>query len=132
MGTFDTPDIEVTPQQAREMLEAGEAQLIDVREQHEWDAGRIAGARHIELERLASQADTIDRERPVVFQCRLGARSAMAATAFRAAGYDAYNLAGGIAGWVRSELPIEPTTGTWPSTDRGTEACCLPYGKLPS
>ena len=48
-------------------------QLVDVREPYEFEAGRIAGSRHIELERLASKADTIDRDRPVVFVCRLGA-----------------------------------------------------------
>ena len=69
------------------------------------------GARHIELERLASQADTIDRDRPVVFQCRLGARSAMATQAFRAAGWEAYNMEGGIRLWVERGLPIEPAGG---------------------
>jgi hydroxyacylglutathione hydrolase/adenylyltransferase/sulfurtransferase len=110
MSAFARPDIEVTPQQAREMLDSG-AQLVDVREAYEHEAGRIAGARHIELERLASQAETIDRDRPVVFQCRLGARSAMAAQAFRAAGYDAWSLAGGLQRWVEEGMPIEPEDG---------------------
>ncbi|MDX6640301.1 MAG: hypothetical protein QOF12_1312, partial [Solirubrobacteraceae bacterium] len=108
---FSEPGIEITPQQARELLDGSEAQLIDVRETYEWDEGRIAGARHIELERLASQAETIDRDRPVIFQCRLGARSAMATQAFRAAGYDAYSLAGGIQRWVEDGLGIEPEDG---------------------
>src|SRR3954454_22776981 len=112
MGTFDTPEIDLTPEQAREMLAGGDPQLIDVREQYEWDAGRIAGARHIELERLASQADTIDRDTPVIFQCRLGARSAMATQAFRAAGYDAYSMAGGLRRWHDDGLPLEPEGGT--------------------
>jgi rhodanese-related sulfurtransferase len=86
-------------------------ELVDVREQHEWDAGRIAGARHIELERLAGRADEIPRGRPVVFQCRLGARSAMATQAFRAAGWDAYNMAGGISLWAERGLPLEPEDG---------------------
>ena len=104
--SFATPEIEITPQQAKEMLDDG-AQLVDVREQYEWDEGRIAGARHIELERLAAQAATIDKDRPVIFQCRLGARSAMAAQAFRAAGYDAYNVTGGIEAWVAAGLPVQ-------------------------
>jgi rhodanese-related sulfurtransferase len=112
MGTFDTPDIEITPQRAREMVEGGDAQLVDVREQYEWDEGRIAGARHIELERLAAQAGTIDKERPVIFQCRLGARSAMATQAFRAAGYEAYSMAGGLQRWHDEGLPLEPDDGT--------------------
>jgi rhodanese-related sulfurtransferase len=88
-----------------------DVQLIDVRESYEHEAGRITGARHIELERLASQAETIDRERPVIFQCRIGARSAMAAQAFRASGYEAYTLQGGLERWVAEGLPIEPHGG---------------------
>jgi len=110
VSAFSSPDIEVTPAQARELAESG-AQLIDVRESYEHEAGRIAGARHIELERLASQADTIDRARPVVFHCRLGSRSAMAAQAFRAAGYDAWSMAGGLQRWFDEDLPLEPDGG---------------------
>jgi rhodanese-related sulfurtransferase len=94
------------------MLDRGEIELIDVREQYEWDAGRIAGAKHIELERLAGRAEELPRERPIVFQCRLGARSAMATEAFRASGYDAYNLTGGISAWADRGLPLDPDGGT--------------------
>ncbi len=102
--------IEIGPEIAAELLRQG-AEFIDVREEYERTAGYIPGTRHIELERLASQAATIDRERPVVFQCRLGARSAMAAKAFRADGFDAYTLTGGILAWVGAGLPIEPEDG---------------------
>ena len=111
MNVFSAPDIDVSPERVAELLARGEAQVIDVREPYEHEAGRIAGVRHIELERLASQAQTLDGERPVVFHCRLGARSAMAAQAFRAAGYDAYNMAGGIQAWVDRGLPLEPEGG---------------------
>ena len=93
------------------MRSRDDVQVVDVREDYEHEAGRIAGARHIELERLASQAESIDRDRPVVFHCRLGSRSAMAAQAFRAAGYDAYTMAGGLRAWVDAGLPIEPEDG---------------------
>jgi len=112
MSAFTSPDIEVTPQRAREMIEGGDAQLVDVRESYEWDEGRIGGARHIELARLASQAETIDKGRPVIFQCRLGARSAMATQAFRAAGYEAFSMAGGLQRWADEGLPIEPEGGS--------------------
>jgi len=110
--TFSEPGIEITPQDAQARLAAGEAQLIDVRETYEWDEGRIAGARHIELERLASQAETIDKATPVIFQCRLGARSAMAAQAFRTAGYEAYTMTGGLRRWAGEGLPLEPEGGS--------------------
>lgn len=87
-------------------------QLIDIREPYEVEAGRIPGARHIELERLASRATELDPAKPVVFYCRLGARSAMAAQAFRGAGYDAWSMAGGLDEWARQDLPLEPEDGT--------------------
>lgn len=102
--------LEVTPEQAAEMQRAG-AQIVDVREPYERDAGRIPGSAHIELERLASQAETLDRDRPVVFQCRLGARSAMAAQAFRTAGFDAWSLQGGLMAWHDQGLALEPEDG---------------------
>ncbi len=111
MSALEEPGIEMTAQRADELLRDGEAVLIDVREPYEWEAGRIPGARHVELERLASQADSIPRDKPVIFQCRLGARSAMATKAFRASGYDAWSLAGGIQAWQAAGLPLEPADG---------------------
>jgi rhodanese-related sulfurtransferase len=100
--------MELSPDKVKALLDAGEIQLVDVREDYEWEAGRIAGARHIEMERLAGEAATIDRATPVVFSCRVGARSGMAAQAFRASGYDAYNLEGGLLAWADRGLPLEP------------------------
>ena len=108
---FHAADVDVEPERVAELQRAGPLQLVDVREPYEWEAGRIPGARHIELERVASQAPTIDRDRPVVFYCRLGARSGMAANAFRRAGYDAYSLVGGITEWAQRGLPLEPEDG---------------------
>jgi rhodanese-related sulfurtransferase len=103
--------MDLAPERVADLVRTGEVELIDVREPYEREAGRIEGSRHIELERLASAAETIPRDRPVVFQCRLGARSGLAARAFRSAGYDAYNLRGGILAWVDAGLPIAPTGG---------------------
>jgi rhodanese-related sulfurtransferase len=111
MNTFDETQRDLSPQQAKELLEGGDAQLVDVREPYEWEAGRIAGATHIELEHLAGRSGEIDKDRKVIFQCRLGRRSAMATEAFAASGYDAYNLSGGITAWVEAGLPIEPEDG---------------------
>ena len=100
-----------TPQQVSELLAGGDIQLIDVRAQHEHDAGRIAGGRLLELSQLSSEAYTIDRARPVVFYCRSGSRSAMATEAFAQAGYDAHNMTGGLLEWDAAGLPIEPEGG---------------------
>jgi rhodanese-related sulfurtransferase len=101
---------ELDPQAAADKVAAG-AQLIDVRQDYEWEAGRIDGAVHIPMEELPGRASELDRERPVVFQCRSGSRSAFATQAFREAGFDAYNLAGGLQAWVEAGKPIKPADG---------------------
>jgi rhodanese-related sulfurtransferase len=104
-------DSDYTPQQVAELLESSEIQLIDVRQPEEHQAGRIAGDRLLVLTELAAAAETIDRDKPVVFYCRSGSRSAMAAEAFRGAGYDAHNMAGGLIDWHAAGLPLEPAGG---------------------
>jgi rhodanese-related sulfurtransferase len=110
MGDLEDHPIEISATRAAELMAEG-ATAVDVREDYERQAGYIEGSRHIELDRLALSAGEIDRERPVIFHCRLGMRSAMAASAFRSAGYDAYSLNGGILAWVDAGLPIAPEDG---------------------
>src|SRR5690348_10434150 len=100
-----------TPLEVSKLMAAGQIQLIDVRARHEHEAGRIAGGRLLELSQLASEAHTIDSDRPVVFYCRSGSRSAMATEAFAQAGYDAHNMAGGMLQWEAAGLPIDPDGG---------------------
>jgi rhodanese-related sulfurtransferase len=102
---------EMSPQQADALIREADAQLVDVREPYEHEAGRIAGSLHIELQRLPGEAASLDRDRPILFYCRSGSRSALAADAFEASGYDARNLDGGLEAWVGAGLPIEPSGG---------------------
>lgn len=105
--------IEVDPERVAQWLrEDSQPQLIDVRERYEREAGHIADTRHIELGQLSQRADSVGRERPVVFYCRVGSRSLMAAQAFRAAGYDAYSMAGGLKRWAQEGRPLSPDGGT--------------------
>jgi rhodanese-related sulfurtransferase len=103
-------EAEISRDQAREMVASG-AQLLDVRTDHEWEAGRIAGAAHIPLDELAERAGEIERDRPVVIYCRGGNRSTMAAAALADAGFDASKLSEGIVGWEEAGLPLEPEGG---------------------
>ena len=103
---------DVTPEQAEALRRDEDAQLIDVREAAEWEQGRIEGARHIVLGEVASQASSIAQDRPVVFYCRVGGRSAMAADAFRRAGYEAYSLDGGLEAWAGEGRPLAPEDGS--------------------
>jgi rhodanese-related sulfurtransferase len=101
---------EVSRDEARKLIEEG-VQVVDVRAEHEWEAGRIAGATHLPLAELNQRAGEIDKERPVLLYCRGGNRSTMAAAALADAGYDAAKLSEGIVGWAEAALPLEPDGG---------------------
>jgi rhodanese-related sulfurtransferase len=100
----------VAPEDVGGLIDEG-AQLIDVRTDHEWEAGRIAGAEHIELGEIGGRVAEIDREHPVLLYCRGDNRSDMAAAALAGEGYDARVLSGGIEAWSESGRPIDPEGG---------------------
>jgi rhodanese-related sulfurtransferase len=120
---------EVSREEARKLIEEG-AQLVDVRADHEWEAGRIAGAVHLPLAELAQRAGEIDKERPVVLYCRGGNRSSMATAALAEAGYDSAKLSEGIVGWAEEGLPLEPEGGY--VAESGEAAAILQAQKKPS
>ena len=99
---------QLTPERVAEMMDQGVAQVIDVREDHEHEAGHVAGDRHIVLPSLTDEAASLDKDRPVVVYCRGGSRAEVAADALRASGWDAYNLEGGFVAWLEKGLPAEP------------------------
>lgn len=108
----DGSEIELDPERVAAWLKDDQGlQVIDVRESYEREAGHIEGTRHLELIALSAQAATVERELPVIFYCRAGSRSEMAAQAFRAAGYEAYSMSGGLARWVNEGRPISPQDG---------------------
>ena len=120
---------EVSSTEARKLIDEG-AQLVDVRADHEWDAGRIAGAAHVPLPELPQRLGEIDKDRPVVVYCRGGNRSTMATDALAEAGYDAVKLSDGIVGWSEGDLPLEPEDGY--VADSGEAAAILQAQKKPS
>jgi rhodanese-related sulfurtransferase len=101
-------NIEIGAAEAQRRFDGGEVQIVDVREDGEWAHSRIPGdVKHIPLGELTQRAGEVG-ERPIVFQCRSGVRSLMAAQAFRAAGREAYSLEGGLIAWDAEGLPVEP------------------------
>jgi rhodanese-related sulfurtransferase len=101
---------EVSREEAQKLIEEG-AQLVDVRVDHEWETGHIAGAKHVPLAELAERTGELDPDRPVVLYCRGGTRSTMATDALADAGFDAAKLTEGIVGWADEGLPLEPEGG---------------------
>jgi len=120
---------EVSREETRKMVDEG-AQLVDVRADHEWEAGRIAGAKHVPLPELPQRTGEIDKDRPVVVYCRGGNRSSMATAALNDAGYEAVKLTEGIVGWSGEDLPLEPEGGY--VAESGEAAAILQAQKKPS
>lgn len=99
---------EVSPAEAKRLVETKNALIVDVREPDEWAEARIPGAKHLPLGQLPERQAEVPRDRTVVLQCRSGARSGRATRALLAAGYrDVVNLKGGIQAWAAEDLPLE-------------------------
>ena len=92
------------PQTVAERLD--QVQLVDVRDDKEWEAGHIEDAVHIPEDDLEDRLDELDRNRPVIAVCRAGTRSDDAAERLRGQGFDAQNLEGGMLAWKWAGLPI--------------------------
>ena len=86
-------------------------QILDVREDDEWTAGRIEGAVHIPLGELDRRVSELDRDRPVVTVCRSGGRAGKAAELLSAAGLNAEVMDGGMTQWAEDKLPFSTPKG---------------------
>ena len=97
----------LTPQEAHEQASRGEILLVDVREAGEWAQGHIPGAVHMPLSQIAQLIGALPKERPVVFYCLSGARSASAVRyAEQASVPHRAHLGGGITAWRMQGLPV--------------------------
>src|SRR5215210_5299005 len=102
---------EVTVQKTLEVLEADQtAFLIDVREDHEWDAAHASGAIHLGrgiIERDIEQT-VPDKDAQLILYCGGGYRSALAADNLQKMGYtNVFSMAGGWRAWNEAGLPVE-------------------------
>lgn len=97
----------ITPREAQLLIEAGEVEVVDVREPHEWRTGHLPTARHVPLNRFrASPRAHVIRD-GVVFVCAAGVRSNMAAQLALASGVRrVFNLTGGTRAWTNAGLPL--------------------------
>jgi rhodanese-related sulfurtransferase len=97
--------MDLTPQDARQLV-AGGALLLDVREDHEWQAGHAPEATHLPMSRIGAEVSRLPHDRLIVCVCHVGARSAAVAEALTNAGYSAANLYGGMDAWIADGLPV--------------------------
>jgi rhodanese-related sulfurtransferase len=102
---------EVTIDDVLAKLRAGDDfELIDVREDHEWEKGRIKGARHLGRGILERDVESCipDKNRELVLYCGGGFRSALSADNLKKMGYrNVSSMDGGFRGWKAANGPIE-------------------------
>jgi rhodanese-related sulfurtransferase len=82
--------------------------LIDVREDHEWQQGRLPGSIHLGRGILERDIEKVvaDKSTEVVLYCGGGFRSALSADNMQKMGYvNVLSMAGGIRGWRERQLP---------------------------
>ncbi len=97
---------QITVDELRSRLEAGEVHLLDVRQPAEWAAGHIEGAQFVTGAELPERADEVSSKKPVAVICGSGYRSAVAAGYLRSRGrHDVVNVAGGMGAWTSAGYP---------------------------
>lgn len=110
MTTQDEPFERIDVAKAKELIDSGAIDLIDVREENEWDEGYIEGATRISVNDIVSMSrvDDLPKERPIVFYCAGGVRSALAAELAASVGIAGplYSVEGGIDAWRKADLPV--------------------------
>lgn len=98
----------VSVEKAKEILDQGNAAVIDVRNADEWVAGHVEGAIHIPVDEVLNRLDELPREKNLLFICAAGVRSAlaceMAASMGVSPGY-LYNVEEGTPTWIARDFP---------------------------
>lgn len=89
----------IQPEIVRKRLEKEKLFLLDVREQDEWEAGHIEGAKHIPLGELGLRMGELPGDKELILVCRSGNRSGLACEYMESLGYDVTNMTGGMLAW---------------------------------
>jgi hydroxyacylglutathione hydrolase len=90
----------VTVEEAKEMIDNGKANVLDVRSQTEFDEGHIENADHIMVGTLKNRLEEVDASKTIIIHCQGGTRSAIAASLLKANGFDnIVNMPAGYSKW---------------------------------
>jgi rhodanese-related sulfurtransferase len=97
----------ITPQEARELINRNEVEVVDVREPNEWSGGHLPGSRLVPLGQLRQNPKEALPRDSIILVCAAGVRSETAARVAVQNGLThVYNLRGGTRNWVKAGLPL--------------------------
>lgn len=100
---------EISAADARKQLAAGDALLVDVREESDWREGHAEGATHLSrgVIELEIEEQIPDVKKPIICYCGGGSRSALVAESLQKMGYEnVRSMAAGLRGWKEAGLPM--------------------------
>ena len=98
----------ITVQQAKQMLDRGNAVVVDVRRLDEWVSGHVKGAIHIPVDEVLNRIDELPQNKDLLFICAAGVRSALACEMAAAMGRPPerlFNIEEGTPTWIEKKLP---------------------------
>lgn len=97
----------ITPQEARDLIDREEVEVVDVREPNEWSGGHLPASRLVPLGKLRESPKQALPRDGIIFVCAAGVRSETAARLAVQNGLThVYNLRGGTRNWVKAGLPL--------------------------
>ncbi|AYF74723.1 rhodanese-like domain-containing protein [Nocardia yunnanensis] len=103
---IDAVPAEFDTAEARGSGVSAPAQLLDVREDDEWQLGRAPGALHIPMTEVPARLDELDIDAEIYVVCRQGGRSIVVVEYLNQIGYDAVNVSGGMVAWQQTGRPL--------------------------
>jgi hydroxyacylglutathione hydrolase len=108
MSNQEAPFREMKLDEVRALMDEGGYDIVDVREDWEWNKGHVPGARHVVLNSLLANPTAQKIRDKTIFVCLTGERSSVASEMAVALGTkDVVNFRGGTKAWKDAGLPLE-------------------------
>ena len=98
----------ISVEEAKEMLDQGNAVAVDVRQPDEWRAGHVEGAIFIPVDDILTRINELPDDKDLLFICERGVRSGLACEMAIAMGLTperVYNIEEGTPAWVAKGMP---------------------------
>lgn len=97
----------LTSREMTNLINSGEAVVLDIRPQKEFSAGHVVDALHIPADKLKERMGELDkyRDKTIVVVCATGMSAGASCTELKKAGFKPARLSGGIAGWRADGFP---------------------------
>ena len=86
--------------EAKKLIDEGNAQIVDIRDEHSFQAGHIPAARHLDNTNLQKFIESADLDQPLLVCCYHGNSSQSAAEFLNSKGFEqTFSIDGGFEGW---------------------------------